>query len=251
MEQRKQMDTENNFTVFPAIDLREGRVVRLQQGDPRRETVYGVDPAGVAGRWILEGARWLHVVNLDGAFGEGDAANRGALEAILGVTNPAGVLVQFGGGVRTLEHMEMVLGLGVRRVILGTVAVEEPELVREAIRQWGAGRVGAGIDAREGQVRVRGWVEPRAVDPVSLGCALYERGIQTVVFTNITRDGVGTGPDVKGARELASCAKLEVIASGGVASARDVEAVRGAGLAGVIIGRALYEGGVRLEEVLS
>ncbi|GAB4578586.1 MAG: hypothetical protein Fur0022_13210 [Anaerolineales bacterium] len=140
--------------------------------------------------------------------------------------------------------------MGVQRVILGTVAVENPDLVGEAIRLWGAERVGVGIDARDGKVRVRGWLEGSEIDPVSLGLRLAEQGVRTVVFTNIARDGVGSGPDVEGARELASRANLEVIASGGVASARDVEAVRGAGLAGVIIGRALYEGEIVLRDVI-
>jgi phosphoribosylformimino-5-aminoimidazole carboxamide ribotide isomerase len=250
MAQRKQMDTEKFFIVFPAIDLRGGRVVRLRQGDPGRVTVYGDDPGEVAERWIAEGARWIHVVNLDGAFGEGDSANRAGLEAIWGVARAAGVGVQFGGGMRSLGDVEAVLDLGVRRVILGTVAVEQPELVGEAIRRWGAERVGVGIDAREGKVRVRGWVEGSEVDPVSLGGRLAGLGVRTVVFTNIARDGVGSGPDVEAARELASRTGLEVIASGGVASVGDVEAVRGAGLAGVIIGRALYEGQIDLKEVL-
>ena len=255
------MDTDI-FTIYPAIDLRGGKVVRLMQGDPGRVTVYGDDPARVARRWIEAGTRWLHVVNLDGAFGEvestspstGDIsplrASRAGLEAILEVATPAGVNVQFGGGVRTLRDIEAALGLGVRRVILGTAAVENPDLVEAAIRRWGAERVGVGIDAREGKVCVRGWVVESQIDPVSLGQALYARGLRTVVFTNIARDGVGSGPDVDSARELASLANLEVIASGGVASVEDVEVVRGADLAGIIIGRALYERQIDLREVL-
>lgn len=240
----------NDFVVFPAIDLRGGKVVRLRQGDPGRVTVYGDDPGEVAEKWLADGAQWVHVVNLDGAFGEGDAANRAGLEKILSVASAMGVRVQFGGGMRSLGEVEAALGLGVERVILGTVAVENPDLVGEAIRRWGAERIGVGIDARDGKVRVRGWVEGSEVEPISLGVRLAGVGVRTVVFTNIARDGVGSGPDVEASRELATRAGLEVIASGGVASVGDVEAVRGAGLAGVIIGRALYEGQIDLKEVL-
>lgn len=240
----------NIFTIYPAIDLRGGNVVRLKQGNPERATVYGDDPEKIARRWFEAGARWLHIVNLDGAFGETDTANRTGLEAILRLATLAGAQVQFGGGIRSLEDIAATLALGVQRVILGTAAVENPDLAGEAIRQWGDNRIGVGIDAWEGKVRVRGWTEETQVDPVSLGQVLADKGVKTVVFTNIARDGVGSGPDVKSARELAFRTNLEVIASGGVASKNHVEAVRESGLAGIIIGRALYEGQIDLREVL-
>ncbi|MFQ5615282.1 MAG: 1-(5-phosphoribosyl)-5-[(5-phosphoribosylamino)methylideneamino]imidazole-4-carboxamide isomerase [Anaerolineales bacterium] len=237
------------FTIYPAIDLRAGKVVRLAQGDPARQTVYGNDPGETARRWRDAGAAWLHIVNLDGAFGDQDSANREALRAILEAVSPP-VKVQLGGGLRTLADIETTLDLGVNRVILGTAAIENPDLVAEAIQKYGADKIGVGIDARDGRVRVRGWVRKTSVAPVSLGKNLRKRGLQTVVFTNIARDGVGSGVDVETTRQLAEATGLSVIASGGVASPDDVRQVRQAGLSGVIIGRALYEGQINLIDLL-
>lgn len=238
---------DGGFTVFPAIDLRHGKVVRLAQGDPARQTVYGDDPAAVARQWLAGGASWLHVVNLDGAFGERGRANQAALRAIL----ESGARVQFGGGLRTFDELQQALDSGVRRVILGTAAVENPPLVREALAHFGPERVGAGIDARDGRVRVRGWVGDSGTDPLTLARQLCDAGVTTVVFTNIARDGVGRGVDVAASRRLAEESGLAVIASGGVASLDDVRAVRAAGLPGVIVGRALYEGQISLMEALA
>ena len=243
----------NDFAVFPAIDLRAGQVVRLSQGDPTRQTVYGTDPGDVARAWLAAGARWLHVVNLDGAFGAEETKNREGLGAILEAITGAGggARVQLGGGLRSLADVERALALGVERAILGTLAIEAPQVVREAIARFGAERVGVGIDARAGRVRVRGWVQETPVDPLSLGQELYGLGVRTVVFTNIARDGVGTGVDVATTQRLAEATGLCVIASGGVASLEDVRRVRAAGLSGVIIGRALYEGQIDLQEALA
>lgn len=237
------------FTVYPAIDLRAGQVVRLSQGDPARQTVYGDDPADVARQWLAAGATWLHVVNLDGAFGERDQKNRAALGAILAAVGERG-RVQFGGGLRALDDVARALELGVSRAILGTAAVESPDLVGEAVVRYGAARVGVGIDACDGQVRVRGWVREAAVNAVTLGQDLYQRGVRTVVFTNIARDGVGSGVDVAATRRLAAATGLSVIASGGAASLADVRRTRAAGLSGLIVGRALYEGQIDLQEAL-
>jgi phosphoribosylformimino-5-aminoimidazole carboxamide ribotide isomerase len=241
-----------SFTVYPAIDLRAGKVVRLSQGDPARQTVYGDDPAEVARLWLGAGARWLHVVNLDGAFGDRDAENRKALTAILEATTTTGVegCVQLGGGLRSLDDVARTLSLGVSRAILGTAAIEAPDLVGEAVARFGADRIAVGIDAREGQVRVHGWTQQTQLDPVTLGKRLYHLGVRTVVFTNIARDGVGGGVDVAATRHLAKATGLRVIASGGVSSLDDVRHVKAAGLGGVIIGRALYEGQVGLKEAL-
>ncbi len=237
------------FTIFPAIDLRGGKVVRLKQGDPARQTTYANDPAAIARRWLDAGARWLHVVNLDGAFGERGTANQKALGDILSeVAEQA--QVQFGGGVRTLAAVESALALGVGRVVLGTVAVENPSLVEQAIKRFGAQRIVAGIDARQGRVRIRGWEDDSGVDTLTLGTRLFQQGVRTVVFTDIARDGVGSGVNVQATRNLAKSTGLSVIASGGVATLEDVQRVRRAGLAGVIIGRALYEGQIDLEEAL-
>ena len=235
------------FTIFPAIDLRVGRVVRLAQGDPAQQTIYDDDPAKVARRWYTLGAQWLHVVNLDGAFGEDAAANHLALQPIIDV----GVRVQFGGGLRALADIEAALALGVERVVLGTVAVENEALVAQAIARFGAERIGVGLDVRDGRVRVRGWLQDAGLAPQTLATRLKRHGLTTVVYTNIARDGVGGGVDVTSTRQLAAASGLEVIASGGVASLADIRAVRTAGLAGVIIGRALYEGKIDLAEAIA
>jgi phosphoribosylformimino-5-aminoimidazole carboxamide ribotide isomerase len=235
------------FIVYPAIDMRGGRVVRLAQGDLARQTVYGDDPAAVARRWLGEGAQWLHVVNLEGSFGEAGAANAAALERIVAT----GARVQLGGGMRTLEDIERALELGVARAIIGTAAIENPALVIEAISRFGPERIGGGIDARDGRVRVRGWLEDTGVDATVLADQLREAGVTTIVFTDIARDGVGAGVNVDATKALADATGLQIIASGGVASADDVRRVRAAELAGVIIGRALYEGQVDLQDIIN
>ena len=234
------------FIVYPAVDLRGGHVVRLALGDPGRQTVYGDDPAAVARRWQAEGAEWLHVVNLDGAFGEADGLNAQALKAIVA----AGAKVQFGGGLRDRASMERALAAGVARIVIGTAAVEHPELVAGAVRDFGAERVAVGIDARDGRVRVRGWASETSVAATELGRQMRALGLRWCVFTDVARDGVGTGVNVPATTELARATGLHVIASGGVASAEDVHRVQAAGLAGVIIGRALYEGQVALKDVI-
>lgn len=240
------MTADTAFTIFPAIDLRAGQVVRLALGDPGRQTVYGADPVAVAERWRAAGARWLHVVNLDGAFGEAGAANLAALAALTGV----GLAVQFGGGLRDRAGVERALAAGVRRVVLGTAAVENPELVDWAVAEFGPERVAVGLDAREGVVRVRGWAESAGVTAVDLGKRLAGQGAAWCVFTDVARDGVGTGVNVAATAALAAATGLRVIASGGVAGLADLAAVRAAGLAGVIVGRALYEGQVDLRQAV-
>jgi phosphoribosylformimino-5-aminoimidazole carboxamide ribotide isomerase len=236
-----------DFIVYPAIDLRGGKVVRLRQGDPNRQTVYGSDPASAARRWLAEGAMWLHVINLDGALDDAAAANANALREILST----GARVQFGGGLRTLSDIERVIELGVSRAILGTVAVENPDLVRLALQRFGADRIGVGIDARGGRVRVRGWEQDAGIDPIALGLQLREMGVTTIVFTDITRDGVGRGINVEATERVARETGLSVIAAGGAVSLDDVRRTRQAGLAGVIVGRALYEGQLSLAEILA
>jgi phosphoribosylformimino-5-aminoimidazole carboxamide ribotide isomerase len=243
---------DDTFAVFPAIDLRAGKVVRLSQGDPKRQTVYGDDPAEVARQWLAAGAHWLHIVNLDGAFGDQDVKNRKALRAVLEAVAEMddAARVQFGGGLRSMEDVECAIALGVRRAILGTAAIEAPDLVTEVIARFGAEKIGVGIDVRYNQVHVRGWVQETQVGPITLGKELYAYGLRNVVFTNIAHDGVGSGVDVAAAQRLAEATGLRVVASGGVASLEDVRRVRAAGLSGVIIGRALYEGQIDLKEAL-
>ena len=236
----------NEFIIYPAIDLRGGKVVRLAQGDLARQTVYGDDPVAVAQRWLDAGTQWLHVVNLDGAFGEAGAANLAALERIVAT----GARVQFGGGMRAFHDFERVFGLGVARAIVGTAAVENPELVPELIERFGPEHIGGGIDARDGRVRVRGWATDSGIEASVLARQLREVGVEVAVFTDVARDGIGTGVNLPATAALAQSSGLQVIASGGVAGPEDIRRVCEAGLAGVIVGRALYEGTVDLREVL-
>lgn len=238
------------FIVYPAIDLRAGRVVRLREGDPGRMTVYGDDPAQTARRWLAAGAPWLHVVDLDGAFGEKDHANRSALASILQVTGELGARLQFGGGIRSLDDIEAVLDLGVSRAILGTLAVEQPAVVSDALQKFGVDRIAVGIDARDGMVRVRGWQEEARLSAVDLALRMRTSGLRTVIFTDVSRDGLGSGLNIASTRELAQVSGLDVIASGGVHTVEDIVAARGADLAGVIVGRALYEGTIDLKQAL-
>lgn len=229
------------FTIYPAIDLRNGRVVRLQLGDPNKQTIFGDDPAAMGRQWLDAGADWLHVVNLDGAFDEAGAANWAALPQL----TQLGAQVQFGGGIRTLADVARALAAGATRVILGTTAVENPQLVAEAIAQFGAERIVVGIDARDGRVKTRGWLHDTAVTPAQLGQQMKELGVQTIVYTDISRDGVLTGVNAAATAQLAQATGLRVIASGGVAALDDITrcaALADQGVVGVITGRAIYDG---------
>ena len=239
-----------SFTIYPAIDLRGGKVVRLQEGDPTRLTAYSDNPAETARRWLKAGVHWLHVVNLDGAFGESDAANRSALETILNTAKEFDVHVQFGGGLRSLGAMEHALKLGASRLVLGTVAIEQPDVVAQAVKTFGAESIALGIDARDGVVRVRGWKDTSGVSAIELALQMRDLGLRTIIFTDVSRDGLGSGLNIAATRELAESSGLDVIASGGVHTLQDVTAARQANLAGVIIGRALYEGTVDLKDVI-
>jgi phosphoribosylformimino-5-aminoimidazole carboxamide ribotide isomerase len=240
----------SDLIIYPAIDLRGGSVVRLAQGDPKRQTIYDADPAGVARRWIDAGVTWLHVVNLDGAFGDADWPSRRALQAIRRAAGER-ACIQFGGGLRALADIEGALDVGVDRVVLGTAAVERPKLVTAALARYGPERIVVGIDARAGRVRIRGWTEEAGTTPLALARTLVEAGLRIAIYTDIARDGVRTGVDVAATHKLAEVTGLEVIASGGVASLEDIRRVREAGLAGVIVGRALYEGQIDLKQALA
>jgi len=231
-----------SFTIFPAIDLRDGKVVRLAQGDPARQTTYGDDPRAWAERWQAEGAQWLHIINLSGAFGESTLANLQALESILRV----GLKVEFGGGIRDRDSLRAPLELGVERVFLGTAAIREPELVDWALAEYGPAHIAADIGARDGLVTVRGWQERTALNVLEVGERFKTQGLQWCVLTDVARDGVNSGVNLESALELQKTSGLQVVASGGVSCLEDVRRVRESGLAGVIIGRALYEGKISL-----
>jgi phosphoribosylformimino-5-aminoimidazole carboxamide ribotide isomerase len=237
------------LTLYPAIDLRDGQVVRLKHGDPEQQTVFGDDPVAIAGQWVEAGATWLHVVNLDGAFDEAGLRNWQLLPRL----TETGARVQFGGGIRTLKDVAGALSQGASRVILGTVAVEEPDIVQDAVRHFGPERVAVGIDALDGLVKVRGWQGETVKSPLILGLQMMALGVRTVIYTDISRDGVLTGVNAQATAELARNTGLNLIASGGVASLEDVRrvlAVSADGVSGLIIGRALYEGKIDLREAL-
>lgn len=233
--------------VYPAIDIRGGRVVRLRQGDPARETVYGDDPVAVAGRWKAAGASWLHVINLDGTLGEATLS----LETLSRLA-VVGLPVQFGGGLRSLDDAARAIEAGAARVILGTMVVQTPELAVEAVARLGAEAVAVALDAHEGQVATHGWQTRSAWTPVALGQRLAGMGVKHALYTDISRDGELRGVNVEGTAVLARETGLSVIASGGVASLDDIRALKAAdaGIAGVIIGQALYTGAISLEDAI-
>ncbi len=242
--------------VYPAIDLRQGKVVRLQQGRPDAQTIFSTDPVKTAERWIQQGAQWLHVVNLDGAFagagpeGRSETPNLKALRHILDAVE---VPVQFGGGLRDFEAIEEVFDLGVARAVLGTVALTNPSVLELALHKYGPESVAVGIDAQGGRVATHGWQQLSDVDAVELGRRMRTMGVMLVVYTDISRDGMLTGVNVEATARLAEETGLRVIASGGVASLRDIEALRAresAGIDGVIIGQALYTGAIDLRQAI-
>ncbi|HXH21981.1 MAG TPA: 1-(5-phosphoribosyl)-5-[(5-phosphoribosylamino)methylideneamino]imidazole-4-carboxamide isomerase [Dehalococcoidia bacterium] len=235
--------------VIPAIDLRGGRCVRLYQGDFGRETAYGDDPAAMARRWQDAGARRLHVVDLDGAR-SGEQANAAAVEAILSAVD---IPVELGGGIRSLEAIEAWLSTGVDRVYLGTAAVEDPELLREACLLY-PGRVGVGADARDGRIAVRGWEDGSGPPVDDFVRAVVEAGAAFVSYTDISRDGTLLGPDFEGVRRLAGLVPpgVELILAGGIGSIEHIQEAAGIPrLDGVIVGRALYDGSLDLRQALA
>ncbi len=246
-----------DFILFPAIDLRRGRCVRLRQGDPHAETAYSDDPAAVARTWADQGASWLHVVNLDGAFGEAheaDAALPINLQQLQAIRQAVNIPIQFGGGIRTLEDMALALELGATRIVLGTIAVQNPDLVRQALARFGPERVVVGIDARDGFVATHGWLSQSQVRAEDLARAMAQVGVQRVVYTDIHRDGMLSGVDVAGSVALAQASGLQVIASGGVGSLDDIRALAAHaqdGIQGVIVGQALYTGRFTLAQALA
>ena len=230
--------------IYPAIDIKDGRAVRLRQGLAADVTDYGT-PAEAAMDWKTQGATYLHVVDLDGAF-EGKGRN---LPLVAEIVRETGLPVELGGGIRTMEDIEARLTLGVARVILGTVALTEPDLVRRACARY-PGRIACGIDAKDGRVAVRGWVEASDVDPVDLALRMKDAGVQDVIYTDIRRDGMQTGPNVEATAELVRRTGLRVIGSGGVGKIQDLYDLRDAGCAGAIVGKALYNGNFTLAQAL-
>jgi phosphoribosylformimino-5-aminoimidazole carboxamide ribotide isomerase len=235
--------------IFPAIDLRGGKVVRLEQGRAEAQTVYGDDPVAVAESFHASGARHLHMVDLDGAF-TGELKN---LNLIAAVAKASPLFIEVGGGLRTEEAIGQVLGTGVRRIVIGTRACESLHFVGEMVQKFGAERIAVGIDAKDGVVSTKGWTAPSQWTAPDLARAVAGQGVPTIIYTDIATDGMGTGPNLKALRELAAAVpQVAIIASGGVATVAHVESLAGFGksIDGVIIGKAIYDGKLNLADAL-
>jgi phosphoribosylformimino-5-aminoimidazole carboxamide ribotide isomerase len=232
--------------LYPAIDIRGGRCVRLIEGDFDRETAYDSEPASAARRWVEAGADWLHVVDLDGAV-EGTPVNR---EAVTKIRAAVDVPIQLGGGLRQLTDLEEAFDAGIDRAILGTVALRDPELVISAVARWGD-RIAVALDARDGRLASDGWLGQSDSRAVEVAHRLAERDVRHFVYTDIRRDGTLSGPNLQGLRELVEKVEADVIASGGIASLEDISAVATVGATGAIIGRALYDKRVDLAEAIA
>ncbi|SEI95227.1 1-(5-phosphoribosyl)-5-[(5-phosphoribosylamino)methylideneamino] imidazole-4-carboxamide isomerase [Propionispira arboris] len=235
--------------IFPAIDIRNGKCVRLTKGDFKQETIFADQPEVMAKQWADKGAEFLHVVDLDGALA-GKTMNAAAIEAILQtVTIP----IQLGGGIRTLENIEMLLDLGIARVILGSIAVRSPELVKAACAKFGS-KIVVGIDAKAGIVAVDGWGVSGNVKADKLAVKMAQVGVERIIYTDISRDGTLSGVNVEATARLAKASGIKVIASGGVSSMEDIRQVKAAGkdgVEGVIVGKAIYTNSLVLEDALA
>ena len=232
--------------IYPSIDIRGGQVVRLKEGRADQQTVFGSDPVAAAQRWIDEGAAWLHVVNLDGAFADAND-NLAVIEKIAALGTP----VQFGGGIRSLENIGQTLALGVTRVVIGTVAVQNPQIVAQALAKYGAEAICVGLDARDGKITTHGWQTATDLTPVDFGQQMRELGTIHALYTDVNRDGGLSGSNVEGTISLGRETGLQVIASGGVSSVPEIRTLAASGaVAGAIIGMALYTGQLSLVDAL-
>ncbi|MDF3040509.1 MAG: 1-(5-phosphoribosyl)-5-((5-phosphoribosylamino)methylideneamino)imidazole-4-carboxamide isomerase [Thermomicrobiales bacterium] len=232
--------------LYPAIDIRGGRCVRLIEGDFARETAYDADPTNAARRWVDAGAEWLHVVDLDGAV-EGTPVNRDAVKRIRAAV---AVPMQLGGGLRTLTDLEDLFAAGIDRAILGTVALRDPELVISAVARWGD-RIAVALDARDGKLATDGWLGQTEARAVEVAQKLATAKVRHFIFTDISRDGTLAGPNLESLGELVRAVEAGVIASGGISSLKDIEAAAQSGASGAIIGRALYDGRIDLAEAIT
>jgi phosphoribosylformimino-5-aminoimidazole carboxamide ribotide isomerase len=232
--------------LYPAIDIRGGRCVRLIEGNFARETAYDADPTDAARRWVDAGAEWLHVVDLDGAV-EGTPVNRDAVKRIRAAV---AVPMQLGGGLRTLTDLEDLFAAGIDRAILGTVALRDPELVISAVARWG-GRIAVALDARDGKLATDGWLGQTEARAVEVAQKLATAKVRHFIFTDISRDGTLAGPNLESLGELVQAVEAGVIASGGISSLKDIEAAAQSGASGAIIGRALYDGRIDLAEAIT
>lgn len=232
--------------VYPAIDIRGGRCVRLIEGDFSRETMFDADPVDSAARWASAGAEWMHIVDLDGSVA-GRPVN---LPAIGRIRAAVGARLQLGGGIRSLAHIESALSSGIDRVVLGTSAVQNRTLVEDAVKEW-PGKIAVGLDARDGLLATRGWLDQTEIKALDVANELRAAGVIDFIFTDISRDGTLKGPNLAALGELQDVLGGGLIASGGVGSMADIRLLAKLGVDGVIIGRALYDGRLNLREVLS
>ncbi len=230
--------------IYPAIDIKDGKCVRLTQGMKDQETIYFENPWQVALDWQKQGAKQLHLVDLDGAF---DGVSRN-LEAIERIIKKIEIPVQIGGGIRSLDTLEKLLDLGAWRCILGTKALEDPQMLKEAIRRYGE-KVVVSVDAKDGKVAVEGWTKVGNQDALEFARQLEEMGLKTLVYTDIARDGMLKGPNFNALRRLLSVVSMEIIASGGVSSLEDLLRLKSIGADGAIVGKALYEGAITMKEI--
>jgi phosphoribosylformimino-5-aminoimidazole carboxamide ribotide isomerase len=233
--------------IFPAIDLRGGNCVRLVQGRKEEMTVYSSDPARMARFFADQGASWLHVVDLDGAF-EGLPKN---IECLKAITREVDIPVQFGGGLRTLDAVESALEAGASRVVIGTRALEDPDFMLFLLNELGPAKVALGIDARDGMVATSGWQETSKTDAVSLSQTMARMGAEVAVYTDISRDGLLQGPNFEETEKMVRESGMRIVAAGGVTTLEDIRRLAALGVEGAIIGKALYEGKIDLAEVLA
>jgi phosphoribosylformimino-5-aminoimidazole carboxamide ribotide isomerase len=231
--------------IYPAIDIRAGKCVRLVQGNYNEESVYAQNPLEVALGFEKSGAEYIHLVDLDGAK-SGRSQNLGL---VVEIAAKLSIPVQLGGGIRTMENIEEVLASGVQRVILSTAAVNNSKLVKEAVRKY-KDKIAVGIDARNGKVAIEGWLNNSDLDAVEFGKIMEDIGVKTIIYTDISRDGMLIGPNFSAMEEMAKAVKIRVIASGGVAEMNDLEQLKATGVEGVIIGKAIYAGNIKLEEAI-
>ncbi len=232
--------------LYPAIDLKGGKCVRLSMGDFNKEKIYSEDPAGIAASFAEAGAEYIHVVDLDAAL-LGHGVNE---EIIREIVRVSGLPVQAGGGIRTLADAERKLNMGVSRVIIGTKAVENPDFVYEAVKEFGSKRIAVGIDAKNGKVAINGWERISSVLALDLALRMRDCGVNTLIYTDISRDGMLNGPNIPATANLVKETGMEIIASGGMSRLEDLIALKKEGVPGAIIGKALYENKIDLKEAL-
>ncbi|NLX70819.1 MAG: 1-(5-phosphoribosyl)-5-[(5-phosphoribosylamino)methylideneamino]imidazole-4-carboxamide isomerase [Clostridiales bacterium] len=234
------------MTIYPAIDIKGGKCVRLVQGRSDQQTVYSDNPVEVALKWESKGAKFIHVVDLDGAF-QGKSKNDSIIKEMIKEIN---IPVQLGGGIRDIQKISYLLDeLGISRVILGTVAIQDPGMLGITVKKYG-NKIAVGIDARDGRVAIKGWMEEADITPVDLGKRVRDMGVETVIYTDILKDGMLEGPNISTTREMIQQTELNIIASGGVSQIQHIKDLKAIGASGVIIGKALYTGMIKLEDAL-